>query len=241
MICLESETVFDKIDAQRRATHIFSGNEVCYFCNKPITKLDGKVSESRCTHHLNGDRHDNNSKNIVSAHIGCHVIHHNQNREHIYNPISIRRKWLQSQPDILLCYFCKKIVIKNGLESISLLIHSLDGNHDNWDPNNKVPTHKGCHQSYHISGKPKTLKHKQKLRELNMGEKNPRFGKTVTNESRIKMSKSHLGSVPWNKNKKIGPYTEKHVNSIRKGVNLNWIERRKKYGRTGGATGRPRK
>ena len=36
------------------------------------------------------------------------------------------------------CHFCdKEIVKKYGLESDSLLFHSLDGNHDNWDPANK--------------------------------------------------------------------------------------------------------
>ncbi|KKK73143.1 hypothetical protein LCGC14_2896800, partial [marine sediment metagenome] len=30
--------------------------------------------------------------------------------------------------------------------------HSLDGDHENWDPDNKVPTHKGCTMSWHKTG-----------------------------------------------------------------------------------------
>lgn len=48
-----------------------------------------------------------------------------------------------------LCYFCGEEIVKRGRESDSLCVHSLDGNHDNWDPDNKVPTHKKCHTEYH--------------------------------------------------------------------------------------------
>ncbi len=51
------------------------------------------------------------------------------------------------------CHFCCSPVMKvGGLSRDSLVIHSLDGNHENWDPANKVPTHCACHISYHNRG-----------------------------------------------------------------------------------------
>lgn len=51
------------------------------------------------------------------------------------------------------CHFCGKEINKlSGKEQYNLAIHSLDGNHENWDPSNKVPAHQGCHSSYHSTG-----------------------------------------------------------------------------------------
>lgn len=59
------------------------------------------------------------------------------------------------------CHFCGEEITKlYGRESESLCFHSLDGNHDNWDPSNKVPSHYGCHSSFHWKG-----------------DKNPTYGK----------------------------------------------------------------
>lgn len=53
-------------------------------------------------------------------------------------------------PKPILCHFCSKQIIKlDGVSSDSLIIHSLDGNHENWEPPNKVPCHQTCHISYH--------------------------------------------------------------------------------------------
>jgi len=57
------------------------------------------------------------------------------------------------------CYFChEEITVLEGNEKDSLVIHSIDGDHDNWSPENKAPTHRICHSSYH-----------------NTSEKNPRW------------------------------------------------------------------
>jgi len=48
-----------------------------------------------------------------------------------------------------ICYFCGGEITKRGRDGGSLLIHSLDGNHNNWDPENKVSTHKKCHAEHH--------------------------------------------------------------------------------------------
>jgi 5-methylcytosine-specific restriction endonuclease McrA len=56
-------------------------------------------------------------------------------------------------PKPLNCFFCKKPIIKTiGQEKDSLAIHSLDGNHENWSPNNKVPVHNSCHIRHHRTG-----------------------------------------------------------------------------------------
>lgn len=49
-----------------------------------------------------------------------------------------------------ICHFCgEEIIDKFGDDSRSLVFHSLDGNHENWDPTNKVPAHRGCHSKWH--------------------------------------------------------------------------------------------
>lgn len=53
----------------------------------------------------------------------------------------------------IMCYFCREEVKKpRGVDSDSLLIHSIDGNHDNWNKENKVPAHRRCHGSHHNLG-----------------------------------------------------------------------------------------
>ena len=54
----------------------------------------------------------------------------------------------------IFCYFCgKQILFYNEKESDCLCVHSLDGNHENWDSRNKVPAHIGCHVSFHRTGR----------------------------------------------------------------------------------------
>lgn len=66
---------------------------------------------------------------------------------------------LRSPDGRLICYFCGEEVTKyEGQNRDSLAIHSLDGDHENWSLENKVPTHCGCHSSHH-----------------KIGEKNPRW------------------------------------------------------------------
>ncbi len=63
---------------------------------------------------------------------------------------------LQSRsPDGLIrCHFCEEPITRlEGRASESLHIHSLDGNHKNWDPANKVPSHHRCHNIHHHLGK----------------------------------------------------------------------------------------
>jgi len=81
----------------------------------------------------------------------CHREESKQRKRRTAEFIEIFRA---RRPDgIIQCYFCGEKVTKlRGLNGDSLYIHSLDENHENWDPANKVPTHNACHVSYHGAG-----------------------------------------------------------------------------------------
>ena len=50
------------------------------------------------------------------------------------------------------CYFCGKEITKlSGLRGDCVTIHSLDGNHNNWSSDNKVPAHRSCHTAFHLN------------------------------------------------------------------------------------------
>jgi len=61
------------------------------------------------------------------------------------------RVFRERSPDgIIRCYFCGKPILKmKGVEGGALHIHSLDDDHENWNPENKVPAHAACHIGYH--------------------------------------------------------------------------------------------
>lgn len=68
------------------------------------------------------------------------------------------------------CHFCgEEIVDKFGDDSRSLIFHSLDGNHESWDLNNKVPAHRGCHSKWHNA---QTMAHGRRYGRLDPGEGN---------------------------------------------------------------------
>ena len=63
-----------------------------------------------------------------------------------------RSKLIEGFGTPILCYFCGEEVNQlEGRDPESLAIHSLDGNHENWDPSNKVSAHLKCHTSFHVS------------------------------------------------------------------------------------------
>lgn len=77
----------------------------------------------------------------------------------------------------IICHFCGEPITKlKGRDGDSLVTHSLDGNHNNWAPENKVPTHRKCHTRFH-----------------NTGEKNPNFGKHPSEKTRKKLSLAMSG------------------------------------------------
>lgn len=87
-----------------------------------------------------------------------------------------------------ICYFCNKPITKLGREKESLCIHSLDENHDNWDKENKVPTHRKCHTSFHKSGEKCNW-----FGRDNSGEKNPNYGKRGEETSQFGKDHSKTG------------------------------------------------
>lgn len=53
----------------------------------------------------------------------------------------------------IICNICNELITKlHGKDSDSLHLHSIDGNHENWYPENKTPIHHKCHISFHCSG-----------------------------------------------------------------------------------------
>ena len=57
----------------------------------------------------------------------------------------------------LVCYYCGDKINLAGVSSESVVFHSLDGNHENWNPTNKVSLHRCCHPKMH-NEKKKTRK-----------------------------------------------------------------------------------
>jgi len=115
-----------------------------------------------------------------------------------------------------ICFYCGEPITAKKGESVakkgdlrgkkSLLIHSLDGNHDNMISENKVSSHKGCHTRFHKSG------------ERNYwfgakGEEASFFGKKFSPEAIEKMRLAKLGNKKvWEtRRERYGPTGTKKV------------------------------
>jgi len=88
------------------------------------------------------------------------------------------------------CYFCGEEITKfSGLNGDCVIIHSLDGNHNNWSADNKAPVHRRCHSRFHSPSKePEVAK---KISEALTGI-------TRSAETRAKISASTRGSKSSN-------------------------------------------
>lgn len=119
---------------------------ICHFCNNPITKLSGRGSDSLLMHHITYI-----PEVKAPTHRSCHTKYHMTHPDHPTNPeAEYRKRLIESLDGDITCFFCGEEITKFGMGSKLLVIHSLDGNHDNWDPENKVSAHKGCHMKYHV-------------------------------------------------------------------------------------------
>lgn len=140
--------------------------ELCYFCNEPVTRFNGLNTESLCNHHITYI-----PEVKVLVHRGCHTKYHRTHPNHPTNPeTECRKRFIEGLGEDVICYFCSEPITElNGMDSKSLLIHSLDGNNSNWDPANKVPSHHGCHTTFHHRGKVISEEAKDRFR----GDGNP--------------------------------------------------------------------
>ena len=65
-----------------------------------------------------------------------------------------RPRELASLQGNFYCCFCGEEIMKlSGKDSDSLAIHSVNGDHNDWTPENKVAAHISCHGRYHNIGK----------------------------------------------------------------------------------------
>lgn len=162
---------------------------VCRVCGLKvftIEKLDKFNKDKRCPY-----GHANICKKCVNKY------NYKWKRDHDYKEVHTQRrlKLIAGFPKPIRCYFCgEKITKLEGKNAESLAIHSLDGNHENFDPDNKVPTHNSCHTSGRISPR-LGIKHTD---ETKMKISKSLTGKKLSAEHRRNIGKSHRGEKHWN-------------------------------------------
>lgn len=136
----------------------------------------------------------------------------------------------------------------------SLSFHSLDEDHNNWDPANKVPVHHSCHRRYHTTGD----KNPSKLpgvgakiskaltgrpRPDMAGDKNPNKRPEVAAKI-SKALKGRLHTEEHNQNiskamkgRKLSEQHRQNISEVRRGENgaakRGWKTRYERYGPTG--------
>lgn len=182
---------------------------LCHFCNEPITKMTGRNFKSLCNHHITYV-----PEVIAPSHLVCHVKYHKTHPDHPTDPeIEYRKKFIENLDEMVVCHFCGEEITKLwGRESDALGIHSLDGNHNNWELENKVPAHNGCHSKYHVC-----LDHPMKKPEVrakaseNMkghwtGDKNP-----MKNPEAVRMSVQTRRGRGFKTNNKTGWITRREL------------------------------
>ncbi len=125
-----------------------------------------------------------------------------------------------------MCFFCgEEITIIEPYKSKSLLFHSLDGNHNNWDPANKVSAHFGCHSNYHNMGDKNVMKRPEvKIKQL-------------ASVRTTKMRKHRSERMIGDKNPMKRSEVAKKVGDANRGNSQigikGWDTRRRRYGQTG--------
>ena len=71
-----------------------------------------------------------------------------------------------------ICFICGELITMQGNGGDCLHDHSLDGDHGNWDPLNKVSEHSRCHLKFHNEGKTMS-EHFIKVTSERMKKNNP--------------------------------------------------------------------
>lgn len=76
------------------------------------------------------------------------------------------KRWIGQHESPIFCYFCEKEITElKGRNPKSFCLHSLDGNHDNWNEENKKAAHYGCHNHYHAFKGDDVTEHAKYMRE----------------------------------------------------------------------------
>ena len=76
------------------------------------------------------------------------------------------------------CHFCGEEINETGkrLGGRSLIVHHVDWDHSNNDPENLVATHWGCHTRHHVQGSKHSEETKSNMRATWTEERRKRFG-----------------------------------------------------------------
>ncbi|GAG62643.1 unnamed protein product [marine sediment metagenome] len=80
------------------------------------------------------------------------------------------------------------------MDKDSLLIHSLDGNHENWKPENKVAMHFGCHTIFHNKNRPRKIVTPETRKKISQSLK----GRILSPEHRRNISEAQRGEKHYN-------------------------------------------
>lgn len=126
------------------------------------------------------------------------------------------------------CFFCGKPITNregNRGGGKALVVHSLDGNHENWAPDNKVPAHKKCHMRFHLLGNKHFLNHHHSEEtKRKLSKKLKHYWQNHPSE-RQRMSNVMKGD----KNPSKRPGVRKKISESLTGVKLS-LEHRRKIG-----------
>lgn len=82
-------------------------------------------------------------------------------------PYNVEKNKMNTNVKEKICVFCGNPIIKmEGRDSDSLAVHSLDGNHNNWNSENKVFSHYGCHNRFHLTGDKNPMKRPESRKKI---------------------------------------------------------------------------
>lgn len=221
---------------------------LCYFCSKVITIFLGKSRDAIIIHHLNGNGKDNRPENLVPAHNGCHMKYHNkkENRGPEWGTgfAVAKRKLIESFRGNPICCFCQNSITKlNGQDSESLCIHHINDDDDDNRPENLIPSHIGCHMTYHSEKRGISPEAREKIKRTLIGHPvseetrnkitNSLIGKPLSKQCRENLSRALTGrilSIEHREKMRNCMTTEEKSIAAKKG----WITRKENHGPSGG-------
>lgn len=174
----------------------------CHICGLEAHKEDDLVlfhKEARCKYgRQNICKKCYNQRRVLRRKTDEDYRNKTKSYYHIGKRTAFKRHLIEKGEPIF-CYFCNEgITLLHGRpRNNSLIIHSLDRNHENWSFDNKVPAHHNCHMRFNnkgekcnFYGKPNktmlgqkhTLETKLKISLTRIGHKNPNWKGDDTSE-----------------------------------------------------------